>query len=348
MDPYGNAANQYGQEMMYGTRLQAGLDQQKAEFPNQLYDRFMQAYQQQIRQKQLDAEMARKQQHEDTYLKMAQRGEERDNDVAKAKFADWISNNYKEGRDDGMAILLGKTAGLDPDSVKAMLPKGTYAKAPSAPDTQVEYNGETLNLPNPAMPSMEESYTPGRGQRVAYQEGEQARKSADEQRKAEYGKARIEIQNRLAKIKEESAVATDDLTRIRATLEASKLENLNRMLEAGGPEAEVALKNARTANYGSLMGERGTSKPSDPLNTELKLNRLAEKAVPKDVFGNRDPKAVTAQVEKLRSKLVGAKAQPKTGADPLVGTKTKYPSGTKLKDGRSITVDANGIIVRVE
>ena len=335
MDPYGNAANQYGQEMMYGTRLQAGLDQQKAEFPNQLYDRFMQAYQQQIRQKQLDAEMARKQQHEDTYLKMAQRGEERDNDVAKAKFADWISNNYKEGRDDGMAILLGKTAGLDPDSVKAMLPKGT---------TTSEWQGPPMGIDS----KITSTTTPGMGQRVAYQEGEQARKSADEQRKAEYGKARIEIQNRLAKIKEESAVATDDLTRIRATLEASKLENLNRMLEAGGPEAEVALKNARTANYGSLMGERGTSKPSDPLNTELKLNRLAEITVPKDVFGNRDPKAVTAQVEKLRSKLVGAKAQPKTGADPLVGTKTKYPSGTKLKDGRSITVDANGIIVRVE
>ena len=344
MDPYGNAANQYGQEMMYGTRLQAGLDQQKAEFPNQLYDRFMQAYQQQIRQKQLDAEMARKQQHEDTYLKMAQRGEERDNDVAKAKFADWISNNYKEGRDDGMAILLGKTAGLDPDSVKAMLPKG----ASFVPDQgAVIGQASGVDIPMPQT-SADIKTTPGMGQRVAYQEGEQARKSADEQRKAEYGKARIEIQNRLAKIKEESAVATDDLTRIRATLEASKLENLNRMLEAGGPEAEVALKNARTANYGSLMGERGTSKPSDPLNTELKLNRLAEKAVPKDVFGNRDPKAVTAQVEKLRSKLVGAKAQPKTGADPLVGTKTKYPSGTKLKDGRSITVDANGIIVRVE
>ena len=81
------------------------------------------------------------------------------------------------------------------------------------------------------------------------------------------------------------------------------------------------------------MGERGTSKPSDPLNTELKLNRLAEKAVPKDVFGNRDPKAVTAQVEKLRSKLVGAKAtgrrvvkelhSPSTGK-----TKIIYDDGT--------------------
>ena len=327
MDPYGNAANQYGQEMMYGTRLQAGLDQQKAEMPNQLFDRFMQAYQMQVRQKQLETEMARKQQHEDTYLQMAQRGEERDNDIAKAKFADWISKNYKEGRDDGMAILLGKTAGLDPDSVKAMLPKGT-TMVPDQGQKVGSIGGQDITLPET---EADIKKIPGMGQGVAYQEGEQSRKLADEQRKAEYGKARIEIQNRLAKIKEESALATDDLTRIRATLEASKLENLNRMLEAGGPEAEVALKNARIANYGSLMGHRVEDKPGNPLNDELKVILIAEKDVPKDVFGNRDPKAVSASAENVKKRLgIGAKSTPGVGKKVVKELYSQSTGKTKI------------------
>lgn len=125
-DPYANAANQYGQEMEFGTRLQDQLGQRMADQPNQLFDRFMQAYQMQVRQKMLEQQMAqqqaaeaRRQQHEDTYLKMAQAKEiNATSDDAYNQFSgDPQQRALYEGRFQAL--------GVSPEQARTMLPKDT-------------------------------------------------------------------------------------------------------------------------------------------------------------------------------------------------------------------------------
>lgn len=137
-DPYAQVANQFSQELGRGVQYADRNSQMLAQQPQTLYDRFMAQYQRQYQQKMAEQEMQRKQQHEDTYLKMAEDAEEKSVRASQATYAKWLHENYKEGENDSVARVLGKFAGFEDEAIESMLPKGAF----SVPD-----QGETLPLP---------------------------------------------------------------------------------------------------------------------------------------------------------------------------------------------------------
>ena len=150
MDPYGNAANQYGQEMQFGVRLQDALNQRQAEMPNQLFDRFMQSYQAQIKQRMLEQQMARQQQHEDTYLQMAKDREARDRASQINATADDIYNQY--GGDPGQREMFKSrlvAQGVSPERAEAMLPRDTTV-VPDQGQKIGNIGGQDITLPETA------------------------------------------------------------------------------------------------------------------------------------------------------------------------------------------------------
>lgn len=337
MDMYGQVANTYSQELQNGVRLQSALDMQGAQQPQQLFDRFMNAYQQEYLRRKAEQEMARKQQHEDTYLKMAQTREDRANDEAKANFANWISKNYKEGRDDGVAVLLGKAAGLDENAIQAMLPKGKDVPTvlPKAAPEVVDAGDGPVELPMPTdvagYKGPMATHQPGMGQGVAYQEGEQARKQADVDRKIQHDVWKKGVEQAKVAIMRQSADSRGIVDAARAQQAQAQADMLNARIDSGEFDLKPQLMQAQIANYYNLMSNRdaGGTKPVDPVAQELRLYRVGEKRVPKDVFGNRDPKAVEAEKEAARTRLLGPRGgAPASG--PSVGT---IKNGYRFKGG---------------
>ena len=379
MDPYGNAANQYGQEMQFGVRLQDALNQRQAEMPNQLFDRFMQSYQAQIKQRMLEQQMARQQQHEDAYLQLAKTRQDRADDQAKAEFANWVSKNYKEGRDDGVAVLLGKAAGFDENAVRSMLPKGQWgntgggetlsttgsqgakSNATGSPVNMHVDGHEDTPLPplptgeraplNITMPQTPAAYQPGMGQGVAYQEGEQARKQADMDRKVKRDALKQDVERaKLAAYK--SAVDS------RGQVDAARVQQLNATadminarIESGEFDLKPELMRAQIANLQSLVGNRGIDKEPDPATREGKLYRMAMGLVPKDAFGNRDPKAVEAKVNELRGRMYppgNAASRHPQGGGPKVGDKTAQADGRMKVDKAALRQQAANALAAVK
>ena len=336
MDPYGNAANQYGQEMQFGVRLQDALNQRQAEMPNQLFDRFMQSYQAQIKQRMLEQQMARQQQHEDAYLQLAKTRQDRADDQAKAEFANWVSKNYKEGRDDGVAVLLGKAAGFDENAVRSMLPKGQWgntgggetlsttgsqgakSNATGSPVNMHVDGHEDTPLPplptgeraplNITMPQTPAAYQPGMGQGVAYQEGEQARKVKRDAWKQDVERAKLAAYK--SAVDSRGQVDAARVQQLNATADM-----INARIESGEFDLKPELMQAQIARLNALTANAGAEKPVNPLQAERLANQLAKDEVPKDAFGNRDPRAMATARDKARARFLAPKAQAQPQVD---------------------------------
>ena len=163
---------------------------------------------------------------------------------------------------------------------------------------------------------------------------------------AVFGKAKV---NSLRQLGDADVLAADSDTN---TL-ANELERA--YVLAGGTEAgrEMFRK-----NLGSHLGPKGAAATAKEiaglLASKLESNQKQYQQG-MNGFGNID--FLTPESQQVLRKL-GIVASSKTGEpspatpsggnDPLIGQKTKHPSGTKLKDGRTITVDASGIITEVK
>jgi hypothetical protein len=110
----------------------------------------MSQYQRQYQQKMQQEEMARKQQHEDTYLKMAENAENKSLQMANAKFLRDLSENFDEDeipeemrdqyREDWVRRGAMETD-MDEGQLRSILPRGKSVKkwsgAPLAPDSKL-------------------------------------------------------------------------------------------------------------------------------------------------------------------------------------------------------------------
>lgn len=192
-DPYGNAANQYGQEMQFGVRLADTLGQRQAEMPNQLFDRFMQAYQMQVRQKMLEqqmaqqqAEAARKAQHEDTYLKIAQANQTN-------AIGDDIYNQYSgDPQQAEMYVSRLEAAGVPRDRAQGMLPKGSTV-VPDRGEVIGQVGGADIPMPQT---SADIQQVPGVGGGYKQKLIEAARKAAADRARQEAGASGLEEKQR--------------------------------------------------------------------------------------------------------------------------------------------------------
>ena len=89
---------------------------------------------------------------------------------------------------------------------------------------------------------------------------------------------------------------------------------INARIDSGEFDLKPELMQAQINNLNSLIGNRGAEKATDPVSQAGKLYRIAEKLVPKDVMGNRDPKAIEAKVGELKGRFGGGTANPQPGA----------------------------------
>jgi hypothetical protein len=350
-DPYANIANQYAQEQEFGTRLYSGLDQQRAQAPNQLFDRFMSAYQMQLQQKRAEEEMRRKQQHEDTYLKMAQDREANDASAGKAKFAEWVNSNYKEGENDKVAEMLGRSVGYQPEEIAAMLPKGIKTPAVIRPDTATLPDagglpGETITL-EPDSPS---TSTPGMGALRGRNEAEAGRKQLKDDRDYETKKIANQIRSARQQAAEELNPGKKKVLEAHArSLEANARragymvdEYLPQVLEIRQDQTNIAggnLEQRKVEEEGRNTRGEKPPKASDPLDHEAKILRVI-KARQAGVWDSKKLAQIEADTRKefagggsapapKAPKAASKKVEAKRQFSPSTGkTKIIYTDGT--------------------
>jgi hypothetical protein len=235
MDMYGQVANTYSQELQNGVRLQAGLDQQMAQQPQQLFDRFMNAYQQEYLRRKQEQDMLRRQQHEDTYLKMAEEKDRADKAKALNAILDDISQRYVGDPAQKAGYISSLTAlGKTPDEALSYIPPDTTYVPPQG-ESIGKLGGQDITLPQT---SADIKRIPGMGGEYLLRQkaAELAAKKAEEQQKFNY---------------EKLAATSAEKEKDRAL--RSEMENFKRDTQMGLLEAKLAA--ARGGAGGMSAGE---------------------------------------------------------------------------------------------
>jgi len=336
-DPYANIANQYAQEQEFGTRLYSGLDQQRAQAPNQLFDRFMSAYQMQLQQKRAEEEMrlrqqteARNQQRADTYAQMAKDREIRDQNTARGQLITSTANMGEAApRDPGTP---GRNAELEALGVPAgMLPKVSIQPSTSQAVQAPTGGTDTFS----GFPSLDANPTSIEGPSVAV-EGGGARwqqRENDNVRKLKHDAWKMSVEKAKAAALRDSIDSKGKVDDARVSYITEQAKALQARIESGEFDMRDDLLRAQIANLNARTANVGSTKEADPLKTEKALISIAEKEVPKDVFGNRDPNAVDSAKERARAKLLGGKKSGGSG---------KPADKEKRADGAVYSVKGNG------
>lgn len=202
MDMYGQVANTYSQELQNGVRLQSALDMQGAQQPQQLFDRFMNAYQQEYLRRRQEQEMARKQQHEDTYLKMAEERDRADKAKALNAILGDISQRYVGDPAQKAGYVSALTAlGKTPDEALSYIPPDT-TYVPSQGESIGKLGGQDITMPQT---SADIQRTPGMGGEYKIKKAASelaAKKAEDQNARSEQANALREL---LAARREQSA-----------------------------------------------------------------------------------------------------------------------------------------------
>jgi hypothetical protein len=261
MNPYAQVADQFSQELGRGVAYDAQNAQAAAQQPLTLFDRFMSQYQRQYQQKMQQEEMARKQQHEDTYPKMAEDRDAKDELAAKAKFAAWIGDNYKEGENDQLALILGKASGHTKEEVEAMLPRGRDEVAPQGEEMPLPQGG-TFAMPQAPNDPSQITRIPGVG----------GGRRLLEEKAAENARRNAEAE----KIRREGLEAKGNQFQQGLEAKLSEAEK-RRQFDMSLTEMKIAAAEARASARGAGGGKRGgVTGDSDELSAgQLRyLNRL--------------------------------------------------------------------------
>lgn len=357
-DPYANAANQYGQEMELGTRLNDSLNQRNLDATNGIYDRFMQAYQMQVRQKMMEQQLAHQQaveaaraQHEATYLQMAKDREQRDFSDARHKLVGDVSKNLPaETVDPGV-----ETQG---DALRSTLPPDLQNIVPDAklqPSSKMPIEGDkglpaldTGALPGvPAIAPVNPATIEGPDVKVQPGGAQWTQKESDTARKVQHDTWKKTVEQAKVAALQQTTDSKGVVDKERANLISTQAQALQDRIDSGEFDLKPDLMRAQISHLSALtanVGKDNSGKPMSEAQTVSATLRAAGQ-IGNTVEGMR--MTPEQRLAKAREQILSLR-KPKTSGDPLVGTKTKYPTGTKLKDGRTITVDANGTITKVE